>query len=205
MAAMEPDREDMDPAASGATAKSGWWRWPGRQRDRRSSRLNGERASSDVLLIAGGIALGLTCAFFPWYVFFNQEQFGIRAVKFGGNPGTGTLPASSVSAGHIAAPTMAEESGAPELDDLATGTLPGKDEPEEPPPGLAEQPFPAQAQEFRLVHVANGRAMIEDDKGLWLVQRGSILPDNTKVVGIVQRGERWVVLTSGDRVLEVAH
>ena len=46
--------------------------------------------SSDVVIAALGIALGLTCAFFPWYIFFNQEKFGVRPMKFeGGGTGTG--------------------------------------------------------------------------------------------------------------------
>lgn len=198
----------IDPTQAQAVRR----RWPWRRSEQGVEQVRlagsarpraGRRSSGDLLLVAGGIALGLTCAFFPWYVFFNQDQFGIRAVKFGGNPGTGTVPAGSVSAGHIEAPIAVQEATAPELDELKTGTLRGKNEPEPAPPGLAEQPFPAVARDFKLVHIANGRAMIEDESGLWLVQRGSILPDNTKVTAIVQRDDRWVVLTSGNNVLEV--
>ena len=42
---------------------------------------------SDFVIAALGVTLGLICALFPWYIFFNQEQFGVRAIKFGG---TGT-------------------------------------------------------------------------------------------------------------------
>src|SRR5690606_30219050 len=36
-------------------------------------------------VVAGlGVALGLICALFPWYIFFNQEQFGVRAMRLGG-------------------------------------------------------------------------------------------------------------------------
>ena len=162
-----------------------------------------ERSSSDLLLVAGGIALGLTCAFFPWYVFFNQEQFGIRAVKFGGNPGTGTQPANAMPVGHIAAPLVAPETAAETLDTFSTGTLADPDKPVATP-GLADQPFPSQDPSFTLVHVANGRAMIEDDKGLWVVQPGSKLPDDSRVTSIEKRNGTWVLVTSGDRVLEIA-
>ena len=55
--------------------------------------------------------------------------------------------------------------------------------------------------QFRLVHVANGRAMIEDDAGLWVVQAGSMLPDSSRVAGIEQRDGKWVLVTSTDRVV----
>jgi len=45
--------------------------------------------------------------------------------------------------------------------------------------------------------------MIEDDSGLWIVQRGSTLPDMTKVTSIEQRDSGWVVVTSGKRVLAI--
>ncbi|MBL8582290.1 MAG: hypothetical protein JNL61_08700 [Rhizobiaceae bacterium] len=68
-------------------------------------------------------------------------------------------------------------------------------------PGPEEQPFPAEKVVFHLVHVANGRAMIADDSGLWVVQKGSVLPDSSKVASIEQRNGRWVLVTTRDEVL----
>lgn len=203
MPATQPDRPGAEPSKDGARS----WRRMFRSAPK-PGRPGGEVGAGrkytfgDGLLVAGGIALGLTCAFFPWYVFFNQDQFGIRAIKFGGNPGTGTQPATSMPTGHIDAPAAAPGAAAA-LDTISTGTLPDKDLPKEPP-GLAEQPFPAPAPAFALVHIANGRAMIEDDKGLWVVQPGSILPDNTRVTSIEQRAGQWVLVTTGGRVVEIA-
>ena len=90
------------------------------------------------------------------------------------------------------------------LDLFSTGTLPENDGDGEPGPGLDEQPFPPEINEFRLVHVANGRAMIADDTGLWVVQRGSRLPDNSRVAGIEQRDGKWVLVTSADKVIELS-
>ena len=86
----------------------------------------------------------------------------------------------------------------------ATGTVPTKPETPENAPGLEDQPFPSEAAEFRLVHVANGRAMIEDDAGLWVVQQGAALPDSTRVKSIEKRNGRWVLVTSADRVVELS-
>jgi hypothetical protein len=154
------------------------------------------------LIIAGlGVALGLGCALFPWYIFLNQEKFGIRALEFSGGGQGGRMPGLSLR-GRTDRPTsqaMEEDLAIGALDPFATGSLP--DRRQYAPP--AQQPFPAEAVEFRLVHVANGRAMIADDAGLWVVQRGSLLPDNSRVSAIEQRGGKWVLITSTDKVLKV--
>lgn len=158
---------------------------------------------ADIVLFASGIALSGVCAFFPWYVFFNQQQFGVRGVKMD-MPSTGSVSTGVGPAGRNAGPVRdiaRDESG---LDSFTTGTLPQPREEEEASETAAiEQPFPAPVPEFDLVHVANGRAMIQDDMGLFVVQRGSLLPDNTKVASIEQRNGRWVVVTTGDRILEM--
>ncbi|ESY02342.1 hypothetical protein NKI55_02100 [Mesorhizobium sp. M0589] len=155
---------------------------------------------SDIVFAALGITLGLICALFPWYIFFNQDQFGVQAIKFGG---------SGTNAGRVSGGSQMENSGqpltandVPDVDLFATGTLqdPGD---KTQPPGVDEQPFPADPK-FRMVHVANGRAMIEDDAGLWIVQRGSKLPDSSVVSSIEQRGGKWVMVTSTDQVIELS-
>lgn len=155
---------------------------------------------SDIVFAALGITLGLICALFPWYIFFNQDQFGVQAIKFGG---------SGTNAGRVSGGSQMENSGrpltandVPDVDLFATGTLQDPDDKTQPP-GVDEQPFPADPK-FRMVHVANGRAMIEDDAGLWIVQRGSKLPDSSVVSSIEQRGGKWVMVTSTDQVIELS-
>ncbi len=59
----------------------------------------------------------------------------------------------------------------------------------------------AAALPYKLVHIANGRAMIEDEHGVTIVERGSRLPDNNQVAAIEQRDGRWVMVTSADEIL----
>jgi hypothetical protein len=153
---------------------------------------------SDFVIAALGITLGLICAVFPWYIFFNQEQFGVQAIKFGGT-GTNSGRAGGGVVAERSAPLTAKDVPAASLDLLATGTVQ-----DDPSPAPAEQPFPADAAKFRMVHVANGRAMIEDDAGLWIVQRGSILPDTSQVSSIEQRNGKWVMVTSTNQVIELS-
>lgn len=158
----------------------------------------------DAILIAGGVALGVGSAFFPWYVFFNQDQFGVRAMRFEGTPSAGPVPVGMAPAGPVRDPIEATQGVAMELDPFPTGTLPDEDGEGPPPaPGLDLQPFPVPEIAYSVVHIANGRAMIEDDKGMFIVQRGSVLPDNATVAAIEQREGRWVVVTSDRRVLGI--
>jgi hypothetical protein len=46
--------------------------------------------------------------------------------------------------------------------------------------------------------------MIQDDTGLWIVQRGSVLPDSSRVSAIEQRGGKWVLVTSTGQVVELS-
>ena len=160
---------------------------------------------SDFVIAGLGIALGLTCALFPWYIFFNQDKFGIRAMKFsGGGQNQQPIP--------LALGQQVERVGAPmsvdippmKLDLFATGSLRQDKDDAVGVPGIAEQPFPGPKIEFKLVHIANGRAMIEDDAGVWIVQRGSPLPDSSRVASIEQRNGKWVLVTSREEVFQVS-
>jgi hypothetical protein len=157
---------------------------------------------SDFVVAALGITLGLICALFPWYIFYNQDQFGVQAIKFGGRGANAGRAAGATQIERASAPLTAKDIPAAGVDLLATGTVPDAAEQASQVPGIDQQPFPADAR-FRVVHVANGRAMIEDDAGVWIVQRGSILPDSSRVSAIEQRGGKWVLVTSTDQVIEL--
>lgn len=158
---------------------------------------------SDFVIAALGVTLGLICALFPWYIFFNQEQFGVQAIKFGGkgsNSGRIVVnPQPTPADMAILQDTLKKN-----LDLFSTGHIPDASKSPLPAPGVDQQPFPADISAFHLVHVANGRAMIEDDTGLWLVQQGATLPDSSRVASIEQRGGKWVLVTSTDRVMEIS-
>lgn len=165
-----------------------------RSRDRRG----------DVTVAALGVALGLICALFPWYIFFNPDEFGVRAIKFGsGTPGTEPIVLGAQPE-RIGAP-VAGEPPPIELDLRATGTATNLDDDEEEgAPGLAEQPFPPPAIPFRIVQIANGRALVEDDTGLFVVAPGSMLPDSSRVRSIEARDGRPVLVTESGTILEIS-
>ena len=159
--------------------------------------------SSDLVIAALGITLGLICALFPWYIFFNQEKFGIKAIRFEGGHEASTRGPLVSGGGRIGAPMGLAETLAPQLDFLATGTTAAPQSEAAAPAELPPQPFPVEPPVFHLVHVANNRAMLEDDSGLFVVGRGSVLPDGSRVQAIEPRGKRWVLVTSENKVLEI--
>ena len=190
-----------------ATAKASVRATPPRIATPFPAKTPARRTSSDLALTGALIALGLLCAFFPWYVFMNQDQFGVRAMRFSGERDVGPIPEGAMSAGaRIIADSEAPPRDVPEppLDSFTTATLAAEQQTETP--GVDDQPFPGDAggaSAFRVVHVANGRAMIEDDSGLWIVERGATLPDNSRVRSIEQRDGNWVIVTTDSRVFEM--
>ncbi|MEQ1944666.1 hypothetical protein ABMA32_19795 [Mesorhizobium sp. VNQ89] len=164
---------------------------------------------SDLTVAALGVTLGLICALFPWYIFFNPDEFGVRAMRFGGG-GNGTQPiVLGAQTERVGAP--AEKQDIPfldlELDLRTTGTAVKDPESDDGGhaalPSVEEQPFPPPVIEFKVIQIANGRAMIEDDTGLFVVQTGSVLPDGAHVRSIEDRDGKPVLVTDKDKVLKV--
>lgn len=216
MASKLPEWKDIPVVAPADGPRQGWWK-RGRPQAQKAPKaapaktswrvrlgLSRSYSRGDIFLFASGTLLAGFCAFFPWYVFLNQDQFGIRAVKLENIPSSGPAPRGGIAANRVASETAAKEDRETDLDTFTTGTTPAREE-EQEIPRVAEQPFPAVAPEYELVHVANGRAMIQDDQGLYVVQRGSLLPDNSRVAKIEKRGGHWVLVTTADRVLEIAN
>lgn len=153
---------------------------------------------SDWMIMVGGIGLAAVCAMFPWYIFFNQEQFGVRPMTFAGRPSP-QGPSREALPSLVGARIPSQIIPLPQVDYTSTGTVDRT-----PTEALENQPFPGDEPGFRLVHVAGGRAMIEDEDGYWLVQRGSRLPDGSRVSQIVWKDGHWEMITSRELVVKVS-
>ncbi len=149
----------------------------------------------DKALGAAGIALAGLATFFPWYAFLHQDEFSMPSLWQGS---TRDVPGRAGSGGVSSPLAMTDRDAATQaaIDQLTTATVPER---ESRKLGTAEdgveQPFPGAAG-FKLVHVANGRALIEDSSGMYIVRIGSILPDNSRLATLEQRNGRWVMITS---------
>lgn len=155
---------------------------------------------SDLIIGALGVALAVTCAMFPWYIFFNQEKFGVREFVFDNKSNGNGTPGRGMSVTPVNKAPKNEDRPGMELDFFPTATVSAREEMQ-----LAaaefDQPYPADLVNFKLIHVANGRAMIQDEDGLWVVQKGSQLPDASRLVSIEQRDGTWAIITSRDGVI----
>lgn len=200
-----PDATPVEKVPDATTAPGGKAERPnlagdsGKAAHKRRRRLSG----GDWPLIGCGVGLALVCALFPWYIFFNQERFGVRPLTFSGQPGDFTTPAAGVLPELVGERMPLALTDLPQLDFIPTGTVPdapatiGHDLPEQPFPG-DKQPYPGERQPFRLLYVENGRAMIEDEDGFWVVRRGSVLPDGSRVARFERRDGTWVLVTTDE-------
>jgi len=157
---------------------------------------------SDAIMAVLGVCLAVVSAAFPWYIFYNQEQFGVRAMKFQGNQSSRSPSSLSPQPLRVGQPMNVRDMPVMDLDLISTATVPGPSEAAEVIE-LEDQPFPPDTVEYQLIHVANGRAMIADEDGIWVVQPGSILPDASRVASIEQRDGTWVLVTTFDRTVEL--
>ena len=164
------------------------------------------KVSGDRLFTVLGFMLATAAAFFPWYVFFNQESFGIAPMGYADSRDLPETPGRSVvSVSPLAIPD--ENDGlAPgsAFDPIVTATVPGPGE--ETAAALSAtsedpaQSFPGKPH-YRLLHVANGRALIEDRSGMYIVRIGSVLPDNSRLASLEERDGKWVIVTSNGEVI----
>lgn len=178
--------------------------------DRQEEVLAAQRAEAaasrlgDKVLVATGIALAAASAFFPWYVFLNADKFGVRTEEMGRTrdlpPGIGR-PVVSVSPMAMTDSSKDDWIKPDPMDALTTATASSLGETRTDNKFREEQPLPGKGN-FRLLHVANGRALIEDSSGMYMVRIGSILPDNSKLATLEQRSGRWVIITSSGEVYQ---
>ncbi|HXV32147.1 MAG TPA: flagellar protein [Sinorhizobium sp.] len=159
----------------------------------------------DKILGGVGLAMAAFATFFPWYALLHQDEFSMPSLWQGS---VRNLPERAgrevVTVSPLAMPDADEEIAAA-IDRLTTATVPGLGQgpaagEDEAGAGL-EQPFP-DSPRFKLMHVVNGRALIEDESGMYVVRIGSTLPDNSRLATFEQRNGRWVMVTSKGEVYE---
>ncbi|WP_425070011.1 flagellar protein [Rhizobium tumorigenes] len=159
----------------------------------------------DTALKGAGLALAALSAFFPWYVFLNPDKFGMQVAE---GERTRALPSSweqrnvfSVSPMGLANSNETDSKPPLDTDQLTTATT-GTAAPADVKGADAEnQPFPG-VSDFRLLHVSNGRALIQDAAGMYVVRIGSVLPDNSRLSRLEQRKGKWVMITSTGAVYD---
>lgn len=159
----------------------------------------------DSWLVGGIMVVAAAAAAFPWYVFFNPDKFGVSVAGWESLRDLPQGKGGGVAVGDPSSEQPKVESTANahpsvDADPLVTATVSqlGRDGKAGKPEGVL-QPFPGGGN-LRLLHVANGRALIEDSSGIFLVQVGSILPDNSRLAALRERDGKWEIVTSTGKV-----
>ncbi|WP_324762903.1 flagellar protein [Sinorhizobium meliloti] len=151
----------------------------------------------DRILGAIGLAMAACATLLPWYVYLHPEKFSMPSLWQGTTRDLPERPERQILSVSPLAMTDMDEETAAAVDRLTTATVPGlhQDPAEGTDMGAPDQPFPAK-ESFKLMHVANGRALIEDASGMYIVRIGSVLPDNSRLATFEERDGRWVMITS---------
>ncbi len=167
-----------------------------------------ESRTTDTMLATLGVMLAAFAAFFPWYVFVNPQYFKITGTSKGMVRDLPELPFRNVvSVSPMASKDNDSNSVPPEsIDQVRTASTPDTTESiksKRETGDALSQPFPAAESSFRLVHVANGKALIQDQRGMFVVGVGDVLPDNSRLSTLTQRDGVWAIITSkGDTITE---
>ncbi len=154
----------------------------------------------DRLLTGGLIFVAATAAALPWYVFFNPEKFGISGSGWEALKNMPQKDGGGVTAvvPHINEGLTSDgrnDVAKPDIDALTTATVQTAGEGQNANSDGKSQPFPGGTR-FKLLHVSNGRALIEDKSGMFLVQIGSVLPDESRLLSMSNVEGKWQIITS---------
>ncbi len=155
------------------------------------------RTVTDKALACTGLVLAGASAFFPWYVFLNPDKFGIHVAEGDRTRDLPNWPGREVVSVSPLAMVNKNPAEPRDLipDPLTTATVSNTGREDDKGPAADQQPFPGKVP-FHLLHIVNGRALIEDDTGMYVVRVGSVLPDNSRLASIEQRDGKWIIVTS---------
>jgi hypothetical protein len=154
--------------------------------------------TTDRIIGWSGALIALAAAFFPWYVFVNEDKFGLEALRAMVS-GDAAVPSRRSTLDRDANGIEERKTAlAPIEDNIVTGTVPAVEEPTtDTEQVLPAQPFPSAPRNFKLLKVIKDQAMIEDGTGIFVVRKGDVLPDRTRVADLEQRDGKWVLVTDG--------
>jgi hypothetical protein len=161
--------------------------------------------TADRVIGWSGVGIAMMAAFFPWYVFVNEDKFGLEYIRqmVSGDP---AIPArkDALDAASEGIPGRDLKAELPPADKIVTGTVAAPDESQSDGEEPQTQPLPAAPREFRLLKVIKGQAMIEDSTGIFVVRQGDILPDQSKVSDLEEQDGKWVLITDAGKTYVAA-
>lgn len=146
---------------------------------------------TDMGLGVAGVGLALASLYFPWHVYWNQDQVTLPRLEFSGNTEIYGEPEDRIAVrGYL--PQIAGQV----LDPTVTGSTTRDEGPDKQSNDAGDRPAPQRLPGYRLLHSANGLALVRDENSIFVVGRNSELPDGGHVKSIRRIDGGWQVLTS---------
>ncbi|MEZ5811869.1 MAG: hypothetical protein R3D45_10700 [Rhizobiaceae bacterium] len=148
----------------------------------------------DTALGLFGVALAAGSLYFPWYVYRHSDRFQPPRIEYSGNTELYGEPEDRTGVLWL----QAQLPQGTILDPIETGTV---DKPQEEETAGEARGEPTRSAAYRLVFVANGRALVRDDTGVFVVTPNSTLPDGQRVTEFRSVDDQWELLTSGNEIV----
>lgn len=157
----------------------------------------------DVVYAAAVVILCSASAAFPFYVYFNEDQFGPPVMRFYG-AGDAAAQAEADAASYQRK-VLALVKPRLELDRITTGTVFKQDAPvksrrleKQPMPPVPDE-VPELGAELEIMFVSQGRAIAISGGRVVSLREGSLLTDGSLISSIGRADDGWVVSTSSGK------
>lgn len=161
-------------------------------------RIKFRRKLTDFALGCVGVALAAGSLYFPWHIYLNPDAVTQPRITFSGNMEPVGEPEDRYAPLGLAYPLPDRVEI---IDPVITGSVEVADDRQS-----SDQPTGADSGRvlpgYRLLHAANGRALVRDVDSIFMVRRGTALPGGRRVERIGQVDGAWQVFTSDGVIAE---
>lgn len=157
------------------------------------------RTVTDTFLVAAGLVLAAASLYFPWHVYHNEDAVVLPRLQFSGR---GDLYGEAEDRFVPGSTGFVSPVSGQLIDPVITGSITSEDSTEIDEEGLPKVADGKISADYIVLHSANGLALIRDADSLFIVRRGSALPDGSRVDSITGTDGVWEVTTSeGYRII----
>ncbi|MEX0346169.1 MAG: hypothetical protein AB3N20_14690 [Rhizobiaceae bacterium] len=154
---------------------------------------------TDSFLLVIGLLLAAGSLYFPWHVYHNEDAVILPRLQFSGQGDLYGEAEDRIVPGQ--AGFVSPVSGQL-IDPVITGSVTSEELSETDEAELTEVAGVKIRTDYIVLHTANGLALVRDADSLFIVRKGSTLPDGSRVDSISGNNGVWEVTTSeGYRIL----
>ncbi len=159
----------------------------------KSRREKLRRRVTDSFLLAVGLVLAAGSLYFPWHVYHNEDAVVLPRLQFSGQGDLYGEAEDRIVPGQagFVSPVAGQL-----IDPVITGSVTSDESTEVDEERLLRVAGDRILTDYIVIHGANGLALVRDADSLFIVRRGSTLPDGSRVDSISRNDGVWEVTTS---------